>query len=316
LGQKSKQKKWTVMISAGAKEPVKQFQLRKTIAFGSIGLVLALVGLIGGLVYVIDQLQTEQRSLNNELNEREQQIASLHDENLVIYQEATAVQETVEEFKQVEERLGEIQLNLPSDPDKGDDDGSGGLELDNRYNGETELAMEGVHGNLVTMKEQLPHLIANFEKTVSALIEYEETLKTVPTFFPAEGGRISSEFGSRKDPFTSEKRFHSGTDVAAPLETSIYAAADGEVILSGPYGGYGNTVIIKHGDTYETLYAHLNSIEVSMGDNVKKGDYIAGMGTTGRSTGVHLHFEIKRNGELVDPYNYMTFHKLDDEVGN
>ncbi len=88
------------------------------------------------------QLQTEQKSLNDELTERDLEIASLHDENLEIYQEATAVKKTVEEFKKVEERLGEIELDLPSDFEEGDDDGSGGLELDGRPNGNQELAIE------------------------------------------------------------------------------------------------------------------------------------------------------------------------------
>ncbi len=300
------------MITSGAKESVKQFKLRKIIAFGSIGFVLSLMGLIGGLMYVLDQLQTEQTSLNDELTEREQEIAKLHDENLEIYEEATAVQKTVEEFKEVEEKLGEIQLDLPSDI-QSDDDGSGGLELVSRSSANFQGTDSDIQADLMTMQDQLPDLVSEFEKTVSALMEYEEKLKTIPTFFPAGEGRISSEFGNRSDPFTSETRFHSGTDVAAPLETPIYAAADGEVTLAGRNGGYGNTVVIKHGDTYETLYAHLNSMEVSVGDLVEKGDHIAGMGTTGRSTGVHLHFEIKRNGELVDPYPYMTFHQKDED---
>lgn len=301
------------MISSGAKKPVKQFQFRKIIAFGSMSFLLALVGLIGALIYTIDELQTKQTTLNEELFEREQEIVSLHDENLEIYQQATAVQETVEEFKKVEEKLGEIQLDLPSDTEKGEEDGSGGPELEGYLDDNRQSSSQGIHDDLTTMQENLPDLVADFEKTVSALAEYEETLRTIPTFFPAEEGRITSQFGSRSDPFTSKTSFHSGTDVAAPLETAIYAAADGEVIQAGSNGGYGKAVVIKHGDTYETLYAHLNSIEVSVGDIVKKGDFIAGMGTTGRSTGVHLHFEVTRNGEQVNPYTYMTFHKKNDE---
>nr|WP_246593561.1 M23 family metallopeptidase [Evansella tamaricis] len=126
---------------------------------------------------------------------------------------------------------------------------------------------------------------------------------------PTDNGRITSHFGNRADPFTRATSFHSGIDIAAPLNTPIYATADGIIISVGWEGGYGRTIVIEHGDTYETLYAHLNEIYISVGDEVEKGDLIGGMGTTGRSTGVHLHYEIRRNGSLVDPYPYMTFHE-------
>ncbi|WP_416149864.1 peptidoglycan DD-metalloendopeptidase family protein [Salipaludibacillus sp. HK11] len=318
MTKKTKQNKWTVMVSSGPKDSVKQFQLRKLmvfcISFGSLGFIVVLLGLIGGLVYTIDHLQGQQTTLTDELNERKEEIGLLYDENQEISQDATAVQETVKEFKEFEEKLSQIQLELPVDlTEASDDDGSGGVEIVEDSSIDLQTSNTGINSELKMIQEELPGLVANFEETVSAIAEYEEKLRLIPTFFPAEKGRISSEYGNRSDPFTSQTSFHSGTDIAAPIETEIYAAADGEVTLAGRNGGYGNTVVIKHGETYETLYAHLNSIDVSVGDIVEKGEYIGGMGTTGRSTGVHLHFEVQRNGELVDPYKYMTFHKKEDE---
>ena len=116
--------------------------------------------------------------------------------------------------------------------------------------------------------------------------------------------RISSPFGSRSHPITRRQENHSGVDVPAPSGTRINAAADGVVTLSGRHGGYGITVIIYHGNGYSTLYAHNSRNLVSEGQNVERGQHIANVGTTGVSTGNHLHFEIRRNGRAVNPMSY------------
>jgi murein DD-endopeptidase MepM/ murein hydrolase activator NlpD len=106
-------------------------------------------------------------------------------------------------------------------------------------------------------------------------------------------GRISSPQGWRRDPINGEMRFHAGTDIAAPAGTEIHAVADGRVIESGPKGGYGNTVVIQADDGRKMLYAHNNQNFVQVGDRVSRGDAIAEVGSTGRATGPHVHFEVK-----------------------
>ncbi|WP_164214367.1 M23 family metallopeptidase [Virgibacillus sp. YIM 98842] len=307
--KKEKSKTWTIFLSSGPQKPVKKFNLSKKLFYSSFVFVFALIMVVGSLTYIILDLNNKQSQLYGQIEEQEAELVQVQSANTALYEEALEVQQTIEEFKDFEARLSELELDLPEDLQ--DTDGSGGLELPSN---ESYLEhTEEVSNNLSEMKKQLPEMVDNFEQTVSALAEYEEQLKFIPTYFPAEEGRISSEFGNRSDPFTGQSRFHSGADIAAPLETPIYAAAEGEVILAGRNGGYGETVVIDHGETYETLYAHLNSIDVSVGDRVEKGEEIGGMGTTGRSTGVHLHYEIIRNGEHVNPYLYMTFHDRDEE---
>lgn len=281
----------------------------KKIFYTTAAFVISLIIMVGGLTYLLYDLNKKQSQLYGQIQEQETELSETQKMNIALQEEALDIHQAIEEFKSFEDRLSELDLELPEDLQN--TDGSGGVELPISEN-EFKSNEEVLH-HLSEMKDQLPKLIHNFEQTVSALAEYEEQLKVIPTYFPAEKGRISSEFGNRSDPFTGQSRFHSGTDIAAPLDTPIYAAADGEVTLAGQHGGYGNTVIIKHGDTYETLYAHLNSIDVSVGDRVEKGEEIGGMGTTGRSTGVHLHYEIIRNGEQINPYLYMTFHQRDEE---
>ncbi len=117
--------------------------------------------------------------------------------------------------------------------------------------------------------------------------------------------RFTSGFGTRRDPKTGRTRQHNGVDFAGPRGTAIRTTADGVVTHAGWRGGFGNTVIVRHAFGIETLYAHLHSIDVRAGQRVSRGDRIGGMGTTGRSTGVHLHYEVHLNGRPIDPMTYI-----------
>jgi murein DD-endopeptidase MepM/ murein hydrolase activator NlpD len=117
---------------------------------------------------------------------------------------------------------------------------------------------------------------------------------------PVEG-RVSSRFGSRRDPIRGGHRQHQGVDIAAPRGTPIGAAAAGEVIFAGRQRGYGNTVVIKHADGRQTRYAHAERLLVTAGDRVGAGQTIATVGSTGRSTGPHVHFEVVDGDRHVDP---------------
>ncbi len=121
---------------------------------------------------------------------------------------------------------------------------------------------------------------------------------------PVDFARISSRFSAgRKHPILNKIRAHKGVDYAAPRGTPIKAAGDGKVLLAGRRGGYGNTVIIQHGNRYQTLYGHMQGFAkgVKTGGSVKQGQVIGYIGTTGLSTGPHLHYEFQVNGVHVDP---------------
>jgi murein DD-endopeptidase MepM/ murein hydrolase activator NlpD len=124
---------------------------------------------------------------------------------------------------------------------------------------------------------------------------------------PVDGARISSGYGTRIHPITGVKKKHTGVDFAAPQGTDIHAAEDGVVIVAEWWSGYGNTVIIDHGDNVWTLYGHIRNggIKVEKGQQVKKGEKIAEVGSTGNSTGPHCHFEVRINGNPVDPMPYL-----------
>lgn len=117
--------------------------------------------------------------------------------------------------------------------------------------------------------------------------------------------RISSKFGLRKDPFTGEDRFHAGIDIAAKEGNDIRACLGGRVIFSDFQEDYGNVVVLDHGHGFTTLYAHNKDNLVDTGDWVEQGNPVAKVGSSGRSTGPHLHFEVRRNGKKINPLEFL-----------
>ncbi|MCC5871793.1 MAG: M23 family metallopeptidase [Gammaproteobacteria bacterium] len=123
---------------------------------------------------------------------------------------------------------------------------------------------------------------------------------------PVDKGWQSSGFGRRVDPFTGQMAWHGGLDFAAPKGSKVRAVAGGVVVFSGRRGAYGNLVEINHGNGYSTRYAHSSENRVAVGDVVRKGDVIATVGSSGRATGPHVHFEVLKDGRSVDPARYVA----------
>ena len=147
----------------------------------------------------------------------------------------------------------------------------------------------------------------------------EALLAATPAIQPVsnkELTRLASGFGYRIDPVYKTTKFHAGLDFAAPQGTPIYATADGVVKVAGNLGnGYGNHVVINHGFGYETLYGHMVRIKVRNGQRIRRGEVIGWVGSTGKSTGPHLHYEVHKNGRDLDPiyffYNDLTPEQFD-----
>ena len=122
---------------------------------------------------------------------------------------------------------------------------------------------------------------------------------------PVENSRISSYFGYRKDPLHRKLALHKGVDFAAKPGSNVAAVASGIVTYSGVFGSYGNFIEIDHGNNYKTRYAHNKSLHVAKGDSVTKGQIIAALGNTGRSTGPHLHFEVLKDDKHINPIKFL-----------
>ncbi len=125
--------------------------------------------------------------------------------------------------------------------------------------------------------------------------------------FAPVSGQMTSPFGWRVDPMTGSQRFHGGVDIGAASGTPVYAPQGGYVMFSGSYGGYGNVVVLNHGSSLYTLYGHNSRLLVNNGDLIQKGQMISLVGSTGRSTGPHLHFEVHYNGQYINPVTYLAY---------
>lgn len=134
----------------------------------------------------------------------------------------------------------------------------------------------------------------------------QDNLVAIPSAQPTAGTPVTSSYGVRSDPFTGEAAFHAGLDFIGAFGQPIQAAAPGRVVFVGQKAGYGNVVEIDHGHELVTRYAHLSSFAVRPGQEVERGARIAGMGSTGRSTGTHLHFEVRRRGEPLNPRRFLS----------
>jgi murein DD-endopeptidase MepM/ murein hydrolase activator NlpD len=133
---------------------------------------------------------------------------------------------------------------------------------------------------------------------------------SVPSITPVQGFRLTSAFGNREHPILGGVRMHEGVDLAVPTGTPIYAPADGLVEMAQRFGSYGNFIKILHGGEMETRYGHLSAYNVTAGEYVHKGDVIGYVGSTGRATGPHLHYEVRIDGHAVDPMPYLSLGQI------
>ena len=130
-------------------------------------------------------------------------------------------------------------------------------------------------------------------------------LSSMPSIRPNDSVLTTSLFGPRTDPYTNRKVMHKGIDIAAEHGSDVYVTGDGVVVFAGNRGGYGKSLVVDHGFGFQTHYTHLSSYKVSVGQEVKRGQSIAAVGNTGRSTGPHLHYEVRLNGVPQDPLRFM-----------
>jgi len=169
----------------------------------------------------------------------------------------------------------------------------------------TESALAAL-GDLDALQARLAQVEQQIGLVADAASLQNLALMRLPTRLPIENAELGSPFGNREDPFTGRQAFHSGLDFAAGPGTVIHAAAGGTVAFAGFKSDYGWVVEIEHGNGLVTRYAHASRLTVKAGAVVMPGDAIAAVGSTGRSTGPHLHFEVLRDGEALDPRRYLA----------
>lgn len=211
------------------------------------------------------------------------------------------------EVEDLRERAGLPENSSSSRPDVGRSQGG----IANAANAEDlfELA-----------QSRMPQIDTKLEAQVRpalemTLAEEEARAAALPNTKPLKGEvEVSSEFGLRRNPFGRlNYEMHSGIDFRGPIGRPIYATADGIVVVAQSSGGYGKHVVIDHGYGYETLYGHMSALQVKAGDRVQRGDQVGELGNTGRSSGPHLHYEVHRNGQPVNPRYYLRLDAPTDD---
>lgn len=186
-----------------------------------------------------------------------------------------------------------------------DGEGQGGPSLPPRRCTDATMP-SGVHANAERTAAQLACIAATLGALEEQAAAHTVAYAAFPGRMPADGARFGSPFGNRIDPFSHRLSFHPGVDLVARTGTPILAAAGGRVVLAGDKPGYGNAVEIDHGNGLMTRYGHASRVAVHVGEIVLPRQYIADVGSTGRSTGPHLHFEVLVNGAPVDPAAYLA----------
>lgn len=223
-------------------------------------------------------------------------------------QEATALQERAREFEAL--LLAKVMETMTETDES--ESASGGLQL--QWLMWVEMARQLSEARQLGLAEQV-------QRELSTQAGMDRDATTGPAVAPLEGsqeagadplkwllpvrGVLTSRYGYRTDPFDGSRRMHRGIDLAAPDGSPVVASAKGKVILSSFEPGYGHTVIVEHDGGLTTRYAHLASRLVSEGDWVNRGQMVGRVGSTGRATGPHLHYEIRRRGEAIDPQEFV-----------
>jgi hypothetical protein len=171
--------------------------------------------------------------------------------------------------------------------------------------GSTPVMPESDERNLPRLEQEILLLHSSLAEIGTFAENLQESWESTPSIRPVQGGYISSRFGYRSDPFTHRRAFHRGVDFRVLQGTPIKAPASGTVVQANRMRGFGRVIKIDHGDGIETVYAHLNKIKVIRGQRVTRGELIGEVGSSGRSTSSHLHYEVRRNDKAVDPLDFI-----------
>jgi len=233
------------------------------------------------------------------------QNAQLEAQYEIINHQMNQVQEVLTDMQQRDDNLYRVVVQAEPIPFSIRNAKFGQYEnLQKRTN--SELAVSTTR-KLDNIRRQLYIQSRSFDEIVDLARNKEERLLSMPAIQPVlnkDLKRVASGFGVRIDPVYKVPKMHTGMDFTGPLNTEIFATGKGVVESVGWMQGYGNTVIIDHGFNYKTVYAHLNKFNTRKGARVNRGDVIGFMGSTGKSTGIHLHYEVHHRGKPVNPQNY------------
>jgi murein DD-endopeptidase MepM/ murein hydrolase activator NlpD len=293
-------RKYSVIIIPDSSDKVVNQQISRNFIYSILAVSLVIAGaclyaVIGYLTATVDS----------------QRLTNLTEENEILASKISELENTVynltadmSEIMTVDDRIRLIFDLSPIDSDLREV-GVGGLD-ENLHPVNSELAQRTwlLEEDIEKIQRQIAFENASFEELLSTVVSRKSVLNHVPTVRPCDG-ILSRGFGMHNDPFTGTYQPHNGIDIAAPRGTAVFATADGIVRYTGFQTKLGNTVVIDHGNGIRTYYGHLSKIQAQKGQRVNRHDLIGLVGSSGYSTGPHLHYEIRQGGRPVNPYKYI-----------
>jgi murein DD-endopeptidase MepM/ murein hydrolase activator NlpD len=315
----TKAKTFTVMVVPERAGTPKRYRIARAWIRAGIAVAIVFAGGLGVATYhyvtVVDTAR---------------QAAALREENLRLRADLRLVEEKVAHFTASLERVERMDAKLRmltqvSDPERNlaigpvsANEAQGAIDEQrsspvDRSNPVLPLGVDALttDTDIELLHTKLDNLAADArreEASLAELQEYFEDQKTLlaamPSIWPTHGW-VTSGFGTRADPFTGDRAMHKGLDIANEEGTKVHVTADGTVVFAGRHGAYGNVLVVDHGFGVNTRYGHLSEIFVKVGDRVHRGQTVAAIGNTGRSTGPHLHYEVRVNGIAQDPRKFI-----------
>lgn len=282
----------------------------------NMGLFILAAGIVG--ILVVTLIENKVGSPKERMQARE--IEFLHFQYELLNNKMNRLDRSLEEMQDRDDNIYRMIFEADPIPSSVREAGYGGsdryVSLDGYEN--TDI-VKATAKKIDILESQMNIQSKSFDEVYAMAANKAAMLKCIPAIMPIKGvdlRRISSHFGHRTDPFYKVQKFHSGIDFSAPIGTNVYCSGDGvveQVVLGN--SGYGNYVLVDHGYGYKTRYAHLKKALVKKGQKVSRGENIALVGNTGKSTAPHLHYEVIKNGKAINPVDFF-FNDLTPEEYN
>ncbi|AOZ92312.1 M23 family metallopeptidase [Paenibacillus crassostreae] len=321
----------TLLIVRDAQHAVKQVQLSKpllilvpTVAILSLsGLIISMQVQSSQLITRMEQQLNHQNVTHHQMEitviNREEAISRLQNEIIQLSSEAQDMKDKMQRVHELEQELQ--QFIKKNDTSMLTDSDSSYMTTQSNLTNDLPMHVGGEFiavstSDIINLSEEikddyedlrklLDTMESNVPRTIEKAQETQNMLAGIPNIWPTSSHVISSSFGYRKDPFTGVAAYHAGIDISGDTGDPIYAAGAGTVLEADKQGARGLYIKIQHPDGLQTSYMHLSDIKVSVGDRISKGEVIGELGNTGRSTGAHLHFQVEKKNNVVNPLNYI-----------
>jgi murein DD-endopeptidase MepM/ murein hydrolase activator NlpD len=296
-----KTQQYTVIIVSDHSQAVRKFRVRRQwMRHGAFALGgVALLGLLTfGHYFSLLGTGSENRVLKEEN-------AQLRSQTLLVQEKVAHISATLDRVERFDAKLRTAVTQL-QDPERNLAIGPVG-----KPDGAAIPGPAAAQENVAALPGRLASLEREASRQESSLRELQEyfddqksLLASTPSVWPTRGW-VTSDFGVRLDPYTAERMMHRGLDIATPHGQTVYSPSDATVVFAGTESGYGKVLVLDHGYGVKTRYGHLSEIFVKLGDRVKRGVRVAAVGNTGRSTGPHLHYEVRVNGIPENPRKFI-----------